>query len=108
MNKKARRAGRRSRQSIKELQKIDLAMETKRAKSAREDDLARMNTPKRGRATFSARSPDICARCGLAIEIGDVCHYNDDGAVVHDRHLIPDTTYDICQRCFLAKPCYCD
>lgn len=49
-----------------------------------------------------------CPRCFTTISKGDRVRYNDEGLVVHVSHKQKEVKYDICDRCWLAKPCDCE
>lgn len=102
---KMRKAKRRPRHVVVEEQRLAAKEAARQARAARGEDVERMNTPKRGRTTFIAEYPGICPRCGLAITVGDVCHFTAEGQSVHDRHEQVEPVYDVCPRCFLARPC---
>ncbi len=53
-------------------------------------------------------SSDECPVCFIAIQKGDRVRYNVDNLLAHVSHAKKEIVYDICQKCFLAKPCECE
>lgn len=63
----------------------------------------------RASLSFAAEWPGSCQRCLGRIEPGDICHYTAEGELVHSRHPSPPPRkVDICETCWLTKPCECD
>lgn len=58
--------------------------------------------------TFEAKFSDTCPRCSGGIEPGDRVRYVDD-VLVHARHSPkPEPKYEICDKCWLTRPCECE
>lgn len=49
-----------------------------------------------------------CPRCLMLIEQGQRVRYDSEDRLAHVKHDTPEVVYDICDSCFLAKPCECD
>lgn len=58
--------------------------------------------------SFTSRSSGTCASCYLPYREGDTIRYNTDDELVHARHTKKIETYEVCNLCFLVKPCECD
>lgn len=57
--------------------------------------------------SFPAQYDGVCSSCYLAYKVGDTIRYNPDGELVHNRHKKNEKTEEICDRCWLVKPCDC-
>lgn len=57
--------------------------------------------------TFAAEYEGWCPRCMGKIKVSDRVRYV-DGDLVHAHHNHVEPVYEICDRCWLTKPCECD
>lgn len=58
--------------------------------------------------SFLAEWPATCNYCHVTIQVGERARYNPDGLIVHHRHLRQEQAVEVCDRCWLTKPCECD
>lgn len=59
-------------------------------------------------ASFVAEWPSTCNACHGEIKKGDRARYNPEGLIVHHRHEVVEKPVEVCQTCWLTKPCECD
>lgn len=57
-------------------------------------------------AGFSARYEGTCPRCHREIEVGEHVRFVED-ELMHYRHEIVERVAEICNTCWLTKPCDC-
>ena len=83
--------------------------EIKEIKAAKKNDShLYMQTPRRVTKPFPAKYRGTCSKCYLEIEEGDLIRYNSEGEIVHHSHKRVEPVVEICDRCWLTKPCECD
>jgi hypothetical protein len=59
--------------------------------------------------SFKAKYRGICADCGSTIHEGDEITYDEHDEVVHVRCIEePEPVREVCQSCWLEKPCPCE
>lgn len=61
--------------------------------------------------SFEARYEGRCSDCGEHIDRGTLIRYDPSDRIVHahceDTVVIPDRPVEVCQECWLQKPCGC-
>lgn len=58
---------------------------------------------------FTARYSGHCQGCHSRIEPGDEVVYDEDDALVHAGCSVPEEKpVNICKRCNMTMPCFCD
>lgn len=59
-------------------------------------------------ASFIAQWRGSCERCGDPIEVGQRARYDPRGRLVHHSHERTSRPAEVCDRCWLVKPCECE
>lgn len=60
--------------------------------------------------SFQAKFGGRCANeCGSPIEVGDLIMYDAEDDIIHvGCETRPEAPPDVCERCNIMKPCWCD
>lgn len=79
-------------------------------KHLREENLEQIDKPRKpvNKAFKAKYDGDECPVCLISISKGEKVRYNSDGSLIHVNHKRKEETYEICDSCFLTKPCECD
>ena len=78
-------------------------------KSPRGDQSLYMNEPrKKISKSFPAKSPGVCVTCNGSWVEGDQIRFNTNDDLVHARHTKSEKEFEVCNSCFLTKPCECE
>jgi hypothetical protein len=85
-------------------------LENQQAMTLAQENLDKLNKPRKlpARSFILDSERGICHKCYLSLEKGDRVRYNLDGELHHTRHLAKEVNYEICNSCFLTKPCLCE